>query len=190
MTSRGGDASPAEYRAAQPERFALIHFTAHAEPNAVSPLDSAVVLSGPPGKFKLYARDVADHPLHADLVADFRLPQRRRPRLFWRGAGRFLVSVFAGGRPQRDRRSVGRGRSIHRQSDGHAITARLTAGAPVADALRAAKLALIHRGGAVAKPYYCGTFRDFARFRRRRVGPSSLAAPPRDARPRGGSRSA
>ena len=33
-----------------------------------SPLESAVVLSGPDTGYKLYARDVADKPLNADLV--------------------------------------------------------------------------------------------------------------------------
>ena len=162
VTYRGGDASPAEYRAAQPERFALIHFTAHAEPNAVSPLDSAVVLSGPPGKFKLYARDVADHPLHADLVT-------------------ISACRSAGGRAYSGEGLVGFSWAFLRAGARNVIAglwdvddqstvdlmdtlyARLAAGAPVADALRAAKLALIHRGGAVAKPYYWGTFQLFTR---------------------------
>ena len=46
----------------------MIHFTAHATANVESPLDSAVVLSGPDTGYKLYARDVADKPLNADLV--------------------------------------------------------------------------------------------------------------------------
>ena len=46
----------------------MIHFTAHATANVESPLDSAVVLSGPDDGYKLYARDVAETPLRADLV--------------------------------------------------------------------------------------------------------------------------
>ena len=46
----------------------MIHFTAHATANVESPLDSAVVLSGPDNGYKLYARDVAETPLRADLV--------------------------------------------------------------------------------------------------------------------------
>jgi CHAT domain-containing protein len=39
-------------------------------PSQTSPLDSAIILSnGPNGAFKLYARDIKDiRPLHADLV--------------------------------------------------------------------------------------------------------------------------
>jgi len=52
----------------EPKQFAFVHFTAHAVANVESPLDSAVILSGPDGATKLYARDVADEPLHAELV--------------------------------------------------------------------------------------------------------------------------
>src|SRR4030095_4292781 len=43
--SRADRATPAQYLAAQPGRFGIVHFTAHAEANAESPLDSAVILS-------------------------------------------------------------------------------------------------------------------------------------------------
>ena len=61
-------ASPAAYSDAHPDRFAYVHFTAHAVANLESPLDSVVVLSGPADRFKLYARDVAALRLHAELV--------------------------------------------------------------------------------------------------------------------------
>ena len=61
-------ASPAGFRDAKPERFAAIHFTSHAVANIESPMDSAVILSGRDSAFKLYARDVAEMPLSAELV--------------------------------------------------------------------------------------------------------------------------
>jgi len=64
----GERASPIGYREAQPDRFAYVHFTAHATANRDSPLDSVVVLSGPADRFKLYVRDVAALRLHAELV--------------------------------------------------------------------------------------------------------------------------
>jgi len=64
----GERASPIAYREAQPDRFAYVHFTAHATANRDSPLDSVVVLSGPEDRFKLYVRDVAALRLHAELV--------------------------------------------------------------------------------------------------------------------------
>jgi CHAT domain-containing protein len=67
-TLDGARASPFAYGEAQPDRFAYVHFSAHATANLDSPLDSVVVLSGPADRFKLYARDVAALRLHAELV--------------------------------------------------------------------------------------------------------------------------
>lgn len=64
-------ATPESYAASQPEQFRYIHFTAHGTASRLSPLDSAIVLSPPPQDpedFKLYARDIVQHPLNATLV--------------------------------------------------------------------------------------------------------------------------
>jgi CHAT domain-containing protein len=68
VTFEADRATPAAYRDARPERFAYVHFAAHATANRDSPLDSAVILSGSDAAYKLYARDVAALPLSADLV--------------------------------------------------------------------------------------------------------------------------
>ncbi|HEY7352264.1 MAG TPA: CHAT domain-containing tetratricopeptide repeat protein [Terriglobales bacterium] len=66
---RGAQATPAAYLASNPEQFSYIHFVAHGTANRLSPLDSAILLSGSPGgSFKLYARDIVQRPLNADLV--------------------------------------------------------------------------------------------------------------------------
>jgi CHAT domain-containing protein len=66
----GSDATPESFLDSDPGRFSLIHFAAHAEANPASPLDSAVILSkNKTGDgYKLYARDIADKKLSADLV--------------------------------------------------------------------------------------------------------------------------
>src|SRR5215213_8884203 len=56
-TYQGDQASPREFRNARPDQFSFVHFTAHATANRESPLDSAVILSGPDDGYKLYARD-------------------------------------------------------------------------------------------------------------------------------------
>ena len=64
-------ATPAAYLASNPEKFSHIHFVAHGTASRLSPLDSAIVLSKSPvetDSFKLYARDIVQHPMHADLV--------------------------------------------------------------------------------------------------------------------------
>ena len=65
----GAAARPAAYGQNHPERFSTIHFSSHAVANYESPLDSAVILSpGGSDPFKLYARDVMNHPIKAELV--------------------------------------------------------------------------------------------------------------------------
>lgn len=64
-------ATPAAYLGSDPGQFSFIHFVAHATASKLSPLDSAIVLSrssGDQDSFKLYARDITPHLLHADLV--------------------------------------------------------------------------------------------------------------------------
>ena len=64
-------ATPAAYLRNHPEQYSFIHFVAHGTSSRLSPLDSAIVLSkeaGDPDSFKLYARDIIQHRLHADLV--------------------------------------------------------------------------------------------------------------------------
>jgi CHAT domain-containing protein len=157
---RGGDASPAVYRAARPEQFALIHFTAHAEPNPVSPLDSAVVLSGPAGAFKLYARDVADHPLHADLVTISACRSAGGRAYSGEGLVGFSWAFLRAGA-----RNVIAGLwDVDDQSTVDlmdALYARMAAGSSASEALRSAKLEMLRRGGSFAKPYYWGTFQLF-----------------------------
>jgi CHAT domain-containing protein len=64
-------ATPAAYLTTNPEKFSHIHFVAHGTASRLSPLDSAIVLSKvaiEPSSFKLYARDIVQHPMHANLV--------------------------------------------------------------------------------------------------------------------------
>ena len=64
-------ATPSAYLAGNPGEFSHIHFVAHGTASRLSPLDSAIVLSKAAAEtdsFKLYARDIVQHPLHADLV--------------------------------------------------------------------------------------------------------------------------
>jgi len=70
VLTRAQATAPA-YLSGSPEQFAYIHFVAHATASRLSPLDSAVILSKASAQedsFKLYARDIIRHPLHAQLV--------------------------------------------------------------------------------------------------------------------------
>jgi CHAT domain-containing protein len=67
----GTAATPDAYLASRPEQFEYIHFVAHGTASRLSPLDSAIVLSraNPQDEsYRLYARDIIQKPLRAELV--------------------------------------------------------------------------------------------------------------------------
>jgi CHAT domain-containing protein len=64
-------ATPAAYLASNPAQFSYIHFVSHAVASSTDPLDSAIILSASSAgedSFKLYARDIMQHPIEARLV--------------------------------------------------------------------------------------------------------------------------
>ena len=67
----GTTATPVAYLSSKPEQFGYIHFVAHGTASRLSPLDSAIILSRTAPQddsFRLYARDIIQKPLRADLV--------------------------------------------------------------------------------------------------------------------------
>ena len=157
---QGERASPAAYRTARPDRFSFVHFTAHAAANLQSPLDSAVILSGSNDAYKLYARDAADVPLHAELVTVSAC--RSAGERSYSGEGlvgfswAFLRAgasrVIAGLWDVDDRSTVDLMDRLY---------AHIAAGESAARALREAKLSLVAKGGNYSKPYYWGPFQVF-----------------------------
>jgi CHAT domain-containing protein len=67
--AEGAKATPRFFLDAIPSSYSMIHFAAHAEANLQSPLDSAVILSEDGQGFKLYAKDIANLKLSANLVS-------------------------------------------------------------------------------------------------------------------------
>jgi CHAT domain-containing protein len=156
----GVNASPASYRMARPEQFSFIHFTAHATANVESPLDSAVILSGPDQTYKLYARDVAARPLTADLVTVSACRSAGGRAYSGEGLVGFSWAFLRAGA----RRVVAGLWDVDDRSTADLMDrlyGALAAGEPPARALRHAKLALIAEGGAAARPYNWGPFEMF-----------------------------
>ena len=157
---RADQATPARYRDAMPEQFGVVHFTAHAAANAESPLDSAVILSKDVSGYKLYARDVAEQPLSADLVT-ISACRSAGERTY---AGEGLVGfAWAFLRAGAQRVIAGLWDVDDRSTAdlmGH-VYADIAQGRTPSAALRNAKLAMIARGGAAAKPYYWAPFQLF-----------------------------
>src|SRR6202021_884069 len=64
-------ATAAAYLGGNPKQFAYIHFVAHGVASRTDPLDSAIILSrsnAAEDSFKLHAREIIQHPIHARLV--------------------------------------------------------------------------------------------------------------------------
>jgi CHAT domain-containing protein/tetratricopeptide (TPR) repeat protein len=155
------DASPGAYRAARPAEFTMIHFTAHATANTESPLDSAIILSGLDGQFKLYARDVTEVPLRAELVTVSACRSAGERTYSGEGLIGFAWAFLRAG----TKRVVAGLWDVDDRSTAELMDRfyeRLAAGASPASALRDAKLAFLARGGNVAKPYYWAPFQLFS----------------------------
>lgn len=157
---RADQATPARYRDAMPEQFGVVHFTAHAAANAESPLDSAVILSKDGSGYKLYARDVAEQPLSADLVTISACRSAGERTFAGEGLVGFAWAFLRAGA----RRVIAGLWDVDDRSTaelmGH-VYAEIAQGRTPSAALRSAKLAMIARGGAAAKPYYWAPFQVF-----------------------------
>jgi len=157
---QGNRATPSAYREAHPDQFGIVHFTAHAVANMYSPLDSAVILARDEHAYKLYARDVAEQPLHAELVTVSACRSAGERAYSGEGLIGFAWAFLRAGA----RRVVAGLWDVDDQSTAElmdTLYAHLTNGDPPARALREAKLALMRRGGNFAKPYYWGPFELF-----------------------------
>ena len=64
----GKQATPRAFLSSEPGRFTYLHFVTHGTASVTRPLDSAVILSRDGDSYKLYAREIIQHPLKAQLV--------------------------------------------------------------------------------------------------------------------------
>jgi CHAT domain-containing protein len=158
-------ATPEAYLASKPEQFSYIHFVAHGTASRTNPLDSAIVLSktglsktdSADDSFKLYARDIIHHPLHAELVT-------------------ISTCYGAGSRGYSGEGLVGLSWAFLREGAHNVIGALwevsdlstpglmdelyagLKKGKRPEAALRAAKLSMLRKGGSFARPFYWAPF--------------------------------
>ncbi len=157
-TLAGEQATPEAFRNAAPGKFSAIHFTSHAVASLESPLDSAVILSGPDQGFKLYARDVAAMPLAADLVTVSACRSAGERAYTGEGLVGFAWAFLRAG----SRRVVAGLWDVDDRSTATLmddVYSRIAKGVPPAAALREAKLSLIKQG--FPKPYYWAPFQMF-----------------------------
>jgi len=170
----GRAASPNAYRNSQPAQFSMIHFAAHADASNESPLESAVVLSRHGDSYKLYARDVMDQPIHADLVTISGC-RSAGVRAY---AGEGLIG-FAWAFLEAGARTVIAGlwdvSDISTEPLMNELYGAIAAGQSPAAALRQAKRALSKQPG-YSKPYFWAPFQVYVRsIRDERTRLSALA---------------
>ena len=157
----GADARPDIWKQRAPGNFDLIHFAAHAEANRRSPLDSAVILSpglSPSPGFRLYARDIIDVKLHANLVT-LSACRSSGARTY---AGEGLVGLTWAFLQAGSRNVVAGLWNVADESTSLLMDrfyAGIAQGTEPAEALRGAQLSLLR--GDYAKPYYWGAFQCY-----------------------------
>jgi CHAT domain-containing protein len=150
----GKEAIPPAYRASNPGEYRFIHIDAHSAASELNPLDSFVALSPTAGNsYKLFAHEITGTPLRADLVT-------------------LSACYGAGTRWYNGEGIVGLGWAFLR-AGAHQVVASLWAvddastpqlmddfygelskGKSAAEALRAAKLKMLHSDGQRNRPYY------------------------------------
>ena len=167
-------ATAAAYVRSDPRRFAYIDFVAHGVASRTDPLDSAIILSRTPGlprtgagpqggedSFKLYAREIMQHPLDARLVT-IAACYGGGTRSY---AGEGLVGLSWAFLRAGAHNVIGALWEVSDESAPRLMDALyqgLQDGLPPDAALRAAKLKLLHgtgpEGGEFRRPFYWGSF--------------------------------
>ncbi len=161
----GKQATPATYLASNPAQYSYIHFVSHAVANSIVPLDSAIVLSksnADENSFKLYARDIIQHPIGAKLVT-ISACYGSGTRLY---AGEGLVGLSWAFLHAGAQRVIGAlwevsDESTPRLMDG--LYRGIEEGDSPEVSLRKAKLALLHSQSRFSLPFYWATFQIYDR---------------------------
>ncbi len=155
-------ATAGSYLTSAPQQFAYIHFVAHGVASRTDPLDSAIILSRSTAEadsFKLHAREIMKHPIHARLVT-VSACYGSGTRSY---AGEGLVGLAWAFLRAGAHHVIGALWEVSEESTPRlmgSLYEGLEAGEPPAEALRKAKLALLHSTGAVSQAVLLGSPSD------------------------------
>ena len=159
----GKQATAKAYLESHPERFSYIHFVTHGTASMSHPLESAVILSPDGNSYKLYAREIVQHHLNADLVTISACNGAGWQSYSGEGlVGLSWAFVRAGAHNVIS--------ALWEVSDSSApqlmdsLYAKLSQGEDPASALRDAKLDMLRSGenGVFRKPFYWAPFQLYA----------------------------
>jgi CHAT domain-containing protein len=149
-------ATAGSYLTSAPQQFAYIHFVAHGVASRTDPLDSAIILSRSAGEedsFKLHARDIMQHPIHARLVT-ISACYGSGTRSY---VGEGLVGLAWAFMRAGAHNVIGGLWEVSDESTPRlmgSLYQGLESGMPPAAALRQAKLELLHAKGEFRKPFF------------------------------------
>ena len=169
-----GNATPSAYLSSDPAHFSYIHFVSHGVASRTDPLDSAIILSraGTPAasangtaedSFKLYAREVMRHPIDARLVT-ISACYGSGTRTY---AGEGLVGLSWAFLRAGAHNVVGALWEADDESSPQLMDSMyqgLQQGKRPDEALRGAKLALLHSTNKFRKAYYWAPFQIYTRL--------------------------
>jgi CHAT domain-containing protein len=157
----GAQATASRFLSSKPEEFVYLHFATHGTASTARPLESAVILSPEGDYYKLYARDIVQHPLHAYLVtisacngAGMRTyAGEGLVGLAWAflraGAHNVIAGLWEVSNASTPQLMDELYKGLHEGKD-------------PATALRSAKLTLVHSSGNYRKPFYWAPFQLYA----------------------------
>lgn len=160
----GKEATPSAYLSSNPGRFAYLHFVTHGTASHTRPLESAVILSKEGDSYKLYARDIVQHHINANLVT-ISACNGSGTRAY---SGEGLVGLSWAFLRAGAHNVIG---ALWEVSDASTpqlmdtLYGELTQGKDPATALRDAKLSLLHSADAKSvfrKPFYWAPFQLYA----------------------------
>lgn len=162
---QGPQATRSAYLSSQPERYAYLHFVTHGTASRARPLESAVILSKESSSdtYKLYARDIVQHRLNANLVT-ISACNGSGTRAY---SGEGLVGLSWAFLRAGAHNVIG---ALWEVSDAStpqlmdALYAGLNQGKDPATALRVAKLSMLHSNSNTVfkKPFYWAPFQLYA----------------------------
>lgn len=163
---QGSQATPSAYLASEPGRFSYLHFVTHGTASRTRPLESAVILSKESSSdtYKLYARDIVQHRLNANLVT-ISACNGSGTRAY---SGEGLVGLSWAFLRAGAHNVIG---ALWEVSDASTpqlmdlLYGELSQGKDPASALRSAKLSLLHSANSSAvfrKPFYWAPFQLYA----------------------------
>ncbi len=164
-TEVSGSQNPEEWKLHNPcfgdrRGFSYIHFVAHGTASRTSPLDSAVILSKQGDNYKLYARDIIQHPLHADLVT-ISACHGEGVRTY---SGEGLVGLSWAFLRAGAHGVIAALWEVNDNSTPQLMDhlyAEISKGVPPATALHDAKLVLLHSGTVYRRPFYWAPFQFY-----------------------------